>query len=537
MARSRNCLNEYLSPLAAWLERHSRLVAAALLAGFLLAAIGVAAHKLFWYDELITVFTASLPSVSNLLRFYFDGLDTTSPVASLVARAGMHLPLPPELAVRFPFMLAFLCIGLGLYGFIRRRYSAGFALAALAFPLAFPTLAFYMTEARSYALMLGAASLAMYFWQSAAQGKARPWSVLGLWLALAVAIAAHFFAVFLFIPFAAAQFAQDRARKRPDWPVWLALLLFPSGFLPFLPGTQRASKYYRSAFHAKPSFSSMRIPFRDIYVTGAWLTVSVLLLLAIAWLVLEANAAQHSGDSRKQEPQSTGLTRPEWVFAIVLTLFPIYVVLASLKIGVFREQYTMSFYIGFILLVVAGFAEVARRRAAAGALVFLVVLAAVTATHAKSALGGVKALSHLSRLHAADIAQANDLHWLQVASTIPLPLALDPNSYVILEYYGSPQLRQRIYSLTDEADFGYPKYHLSVSNQQNAKLFSRMLPIHPTEVDDFLAQHPHFLVRTSFDEHEWLPDYLLRRQRTKGDLSIGILSNDDSGTVLDVQMR
>src|SRR5208282_3119940 len=233
MARSRNCLNEYLDPLAAWLERHSTLVASSLLAGFLLIAIGVAAHKLFWYDELITIFTATLPTTGDLLRFYSNGLDTTSPVASLFARAGLLLPLPPELAARVPFMLAFLCIGLGLYGFIRRRYSAGYALAALAFPLVLPTLCYYMTEARAYALMLGCVSLAMYFWQSAADGKARPWSILGLWLALTLAIAAHFFAVFLFVPFAAAQFAQDRARKRPDWPVWLALLLFPSGFLPF----------------------------------------------------------------------------------------------------------------------------------------------------------------------------------------------------------------------------------------------------------------------------------------------------------------
>lgn len=527
-------MDEYLDPLAAWLERHSTLAAAVLLAGFLLIAIGFAAHKLFWYDELITVFTASLPTVGDLLRFYSTGLDTTSPIASLVARAGMHLPLPPELAVRLPFMLAFLCICLGLYGFVRRRYSAGYALAALAFPLAIPTLAYFMSEARAYALMLGAISLAMYLWQTAAEGKARPWSVLGLWLALAFAIAAHFFAVFLFVPFAAAQFAQDRARMRPDWPVWLALLLFPAGFLPFLQGTERASKYYLAAFHAKPNLSNMRIPYRDIYVTSAWLTVSVLLLLALWWLFHESKSPDASP---RPEPPSTGFTRPEWVFAIVLTLLPVYVVIFSMKLGVFRQQYTMSFYIGFILLVVGGLAEILRRRAAAGALALLVVLVPVAATNAKSALGGLKALTHLSRIHSADAAQAMDLQWLQTADATSLPMALDFNSYISLDYYGTPELRQRIYALTDEAEYGYPKYHLAVSDQQNFKLFSRMLPVHYTEIDDFLAQHPHFLVRTSFDEHEWLPDYLLRRQKTKGDLTITILSNDDSGTLLEIQMK
>ena len=44
-----------------------------------------------------------------------------------------------------------------------------------------------------------------------------------------------------------------------------------------------------------------------------------------------------------------------------------------MKLGVFRAQYALCFYIGFMVLVVAGFAEVLRRRAAAGALIFLVV--------------------------------------------------------------------------------------------------------------------------------------------------------------------
>jgi dolichyl-phosphate-mannose-protein mannosyltransferase len=536
MIRTRKCIDEHLDPVAAWLERHSKLLAAVLLAFMLLVAIGVASHKLLWYDELITVFTASLPTVGQLLRFFADGLDTTSPVASLAARAGMRLPLPPELAVRFPFILGYLGMCLGLYGFIRRRYTAGYALAALVFPLILPTFIFFMTEARPYALMLGGVGLAMYFWQSAADGKARPWSVLALWLALALAAAAHFFAVFVFVPFAAAQLALDWTRKRADWPVWLALLAFPAGFLPFLPGTQRASKFYRAAFHAKAHLSDIRIPYRDIYATYAWVPVSILLLLAIGWLLLEANGANDPDASRPQPPQSTGLTQAEWVFTAVLNLLPIYVVLVSLKLGVFRPQYVLSFYIGFIVLVVAAFAEVTRRRAAAGALALLVILTSAGMTHAKSALTGVKALTHLSRVHDADIAQATGLHWLQTASAGNLPLAVDPNSYISLEYYGPPELRQRIYTLIDQADFAYPKYSMAVSDQQNFLLFSRMLPVHPTEIDDFLAHHPHFLVRTGFDEHEWLPDYLLRRQ-AKGDLSVTILSNDDSGTLLDVQIK
>ena len=86
-----------------------------------------------------------------------------------MARAGSHLPLAQEIRVRLPFIAAFLCMCTGIYIFIGRRYPAGYALAGLLFALTLPSLFFYMTEARAYAMMLGGVSLGMVFWQSAAE--------------------------------------------------------------------------------------------------------------------------------------------------------------------------------------------------------------------------------------------------------------------------------------------------------------------------------------------------------------------------------
>jgi hypothetical protein len=63
-------------------------------------------------------------------------------------------------------------------------------------------------------------------------------------------------------------------------------------------------------------------------------------------------------------------------------------------------------------------------------------------------------------------------------------VALGADSYV-----SPPELRQRSYALTGEADFGYPKYRESVSNQQN---FQALLPhaAHKSDGDRRLSCTP-----------------------------------------------
>ncbi len=265
MSRDQDWLDKLLAAVATRLDRHSVGWVAVLFAAMMLVGIGAASHTCFVFDEQVTYRTASLPSFGAIWRFYADGFDTTGPMQSLVGRLGLYLPLAPEIALRLPFMVAFLCMCAGLYRFVRHRYAAGYALAAMLLPVAFPGLFTYMNTARAYALVLGAAALALCLWQAAAEGAGRPWSAFGLWLTLAFAMAAHFFSVFLFIPFAAAQLVQDWQKRRPDWPVWTALLLFPAGFLPFLRGAQNARANYAATFFAKPDLLSVEDPFEVVY--------------------------------------------------------------------------------------------------------------------------------------------------------------------------------------------------------------------------------------------------------------------------------
>lgn len=530
-----NSFDKRWTAFAAWLDRHSRFVVVGLLLYILLAAIGIASRKILWADDLVTVLTARLQSFGEIWRFYANGLDATSgPVQSLVGHIGIMLPLPTEIGVRFPFILAFLCMCFCIYRFVRSRYPAGIALAVFVMPVLFSELYYFMTAPRAYPLMLGATGLALYFWQNASEGRMRAWSILGLWLALAAATATNFFSVFLFVPFAAGQLTQDLTRKRPDWPVWLALLLFPAGFLPFAHGLLNESANFRAAFHGKPGLRNFEISYRGVYTSYGWVVVSVLLILAVWLLYRELRDGSHGENSL---PETQGFTRPEWVLIVSLALLPVVEALGAMAIGVFEDKFAIPFYIGLILVIAGGFAEITRRRAAAGAMAFVAILGCAIAAQGRAAVNGIDALLRPTKVAARGTAAVMSAPPLQMAAASQLPIVTDLFHYEGLDYYGSEGIRQRLYIPIDSADYGDPKYKYTVTGQQCAKLFSRMLPMQTGEIDSFIRQHRHFLLLTEFDMHEWLPIYVLDRQRTKGDLTVTLLVADPSGDLLDVQAK
>src|SRR5271168_4152002 len=90
------------------LERHAGWIAALLLCLIFVIELGQSSVKFLWYDELITLGTASFLHWSDIWTFYAHGLDAGGPLPSLIAHAALNLPFGPETSSRLPFMLAFL---------------------------------------------------------------------------------------------------------------------------------------------------------------------------------------------------------------------------------------------------------------------------------------------------------------------------------------------------------------------------------------------------------------------------------------------
>jgi hypothetical protein len=183
-----------------WLAKHTGKTALLILAVLMLVSLGKSADTKFTYDEYVTYRIAALPSAGDVWRFFADGLDTTGPLSALIAYATGRSGLCSELAMRLPFSLIALGFGLGMFGCLRRRYPAGFALAALLVPLEMPKVAELLVQARAYPIVLGCAGMAIWFWQSAAEGRWRPWSVAGLMVCTGIGDERSFLCDFAFAP-------------------------------------------------------------------------------------------------------------------------------------------------------------------------------------------------------------------------------------------------------------------------------------------------------------------------------------------------
>lgn len=501
-----------------------------LLCLFFVALVGLAANDYLWYDELVVVRVAALPHWHDIWNFYASGLDTIGLLYALVLRGMLKLPASAEISARLPSIVAFLAMLACAFVFVRRRYPTVYAFAMLLLLATFPLFTFAVF-AKSYAFELAGAAVAMICWQSAIGGRGRRWSVIGVWLGLALAIYSHSFAIFLFVPFAAAQWLQDYRRKRVDWPVWAALVLFPATLLPVVRGDLLASKLYGSNFWSKPSLALMKQTYIDYFVEN-W---RFLLILFVASLIVTVLVRERTQSADSVQPKTQGFSTPEWVFVVMLAALPLYVLPASFLLHAYRADYVLCFAIGLAILLVAAFAEQAQRTQAAG-VVLLILFAAVTLrTDLKTIPHGLRAMAHPTQVHAQLAASYDSEPWVKLLEGSDLPVLVgDHLLYTRLDCYAAPELRRRLYFLTDLAEVN--KYPLSSTSQMNFLLFGKLLSYQTMDVGSFLPAHPHFLLAVgTMSETLWLPAYLMREEQ-EGNASLRLLGPDFTApNVYDVQ--
>jgi hypothetical protein len=221
----------------------------------------------------------------------------------------------------------------------------------------------------------------------------------------------------------------------------------------------------------------------------------------------------------------------------MLVLLPVYEVLAAMLIGVWEYKFCIPFYIGLILAITAGYAEVVRRKAFAGAIAFITILACAVAAQGHAALNGIDALLRPSKVSARARTQVMSMPAMRGILQSPLPVATDYFNYSGIDYYAGAEVGQRLYIPIISTDSVDPKYRYTLTGQELTTLFARTFPIKTEGIDEFLSQHPHFLLLTGFDMHEWLPIYLLDRQQTKGDIVVTLILYDPSGSLLDVRAK
>jgi hypothetical protein len=495
-------------------EQHAGAGMVVLLCLLFVALVGLAASDYLWYDELIIVRVAALPQWHDIWNFYASGLDTIGLLYALVLHALRVLPADEEIRSRLPAIVSFLGMLWCVFVFVRRRYAAVYAFAVVLLLTTFPLLAFAVF-AKSYAVELAGLGLAMICWQKGLE-ESSGWAALGVWCGLAVAISSHTFAIFLVVPFAAAQWWAD-ARRRVTWGMWAALVLFPAALLPVLPSDLRASKLYGSNFWSKPSSALMKQTYIDYFTTN-W---RFLVILLIAGLIVSLVLVE--GQSAEELPErKTGFSGPEWMLVGLLAALPAFVLPASYLLHAYRADYVLGYAIGLGILMVALFAEQSRRTEAAG-LVLLILFAAVTLkVDLKTMPQGIRALVHPKSVHAALAARYDSEPWVKLLEGSDLPVLVgDHLLYTRLECYAPDELKRRLYFLTDFAEVG--RYPLSETSQRNFLLFGKLLGYQTMDVGEFVPEHRHVLLAVGvMTETLWLPPYMMH-QAELGNASLRLL--------------
>jgi hypothetical protein len=519
-----------LERMGAKVERYAHPALGILLGLFFVALVGLASTIYLWYDELVVIRVASFPHWHDIWNFYASGLDTIGLLYALLIHPLVNLRVSPEISTRLPAMVAYLAMLLCAFVFVRRRYPAVYAFATLLLLMSLPLLD-YAVFAKSYALEFAGVAFAMMCWQSATDGRRRVWNVVGVWLGLVLALYSHTFGIFLMLPFAAAQGVRDYRRKKVDWAVWIAIVTYPVSLLPVLRGDLLASKLYGANFWSQPSSALMKQTYID-YFTEDWRLLLILFLAAVMVTALFRNEMSAEVSAQKV---TTGFSLAEWVFVGLLAALPIYVLPPSYLLHAYRADYVMSYAIGLAILLVAVFAEHAKRTQGAGLVLLVLFASVILKKDLKTIPQGLRAMAHPMQAH-TQLQDAYDSGpWLKELEASDLPvLAGDHLLYARLECYAPRELKQRLYFVTNLGEVGaYPQ---STTSQKNFLLFGKMLSYRTVDVGSFLPEHPHFLMAVSpMVDTLWLPAYVMKQQQD-GNASLHLLGPEYvAPNVYDVQ--
>ncbi len=267
------------------------------------------------------------------------------------------------------------------------------------------------------------------------------------------------------------------------------------------------------------------------YFTTNW---RFLVALLIAGWIVSLLLAQKAKEAPRR---SSGFSGSEWVLVGMLAALPAYVLPVSYLLHAYRADYVMGYAIGLGILLVALFAEQSKRTEAAGLVVLMLFAAVTLKVDLKTMPGGVRALLRPQGVHAKLAADYQSAEWVKLLEGDDLPVLVgDHLLYTRLDCYASPELKRRLYFLTDFAEV--KTYPLSETSQRNFLSFGRLLGYQTMDVGSFLPEHRHSLLVVGGGQGTlWLPPYMMH-QATLGNASLRLLGPGyEEPDIYDVQFN
>jgi hypothetical protein len=465
----------WVEATARWVEDHTLLSFGIFSFFYFLGACGKASSKLFWFDELFSWYIAKLPSLSEIWKALYEGIDSNPPLHYFLIRASHWVFGTGELATRLPFILGFWLALLFLFLFITKRCGSFMAYLAVVF-LCLSSSYEYAFEARPYALVLACCGASIYCWGLAIEGRFRKLALIGLSLSLNVALFSNYYAVLLFPPLIIGEGYRSFQSRRVDWSIWISMVAGGAVFIPLVPMMLNYRREYSEFFWSKPTWGlflkSIDWFFHDPAL-GGFLGVGCLLGVMKAVGSLTPN----------KQNQRIGLNIPshELIAAIILMLLPV--------IGfVLAKFVTQAYYYRYFLPTVIGIAlglTFLYRRLLQGRLLITALLLA--------SLFGIFIVKQAVDAQGLFSKKLN----FKVAKSFTWALSIPGNTSIVIsnaivflqcQHYAPPGLKGRLFYLMDLNTLRQDKR----TAIRSLKELRKKIPIPVEDYRSFLSSHNHF---------------------------------------------
>lgn len=245
-----------LGNLASFLSQHSLALTILWLGLVVVSMVGFSRQKPLWADEVLFREIIALPSLAQIWQALTLGLNTDPPLAHFLTHGLAAWFGTGTLAVRSTAMFGVVLMLLCLFLTLRKYVGSLYALLGVLLPFC-TMLVDYGYEARPYGLMYGSFALAIYCWVKAGEGGPRKlvWNI-ALAVALAAALACHFYAVFALPAFYFGE-AVRAARKGRFSPGTVIAIVAASLSLLLYSPIIAGARQFSSAYFEKPSLTSI----------------------------------------------------------------------------------------------------------------------------------------------------------------------------------------------------------------------------------------------------------------------------------------
>ena len=221
--------------LSGIVERYWYIPVLFLAIGYFSDTLFRASRKLFWFDEIFTVYLSRMPDLKSLWHVLLAGVDFNPPLLYILTRFSNSLFGESQASTRIPEIIGFWIFCLCLFRFVWRRSSAISGLISMMFPMV--TLAYwYAYEARPYGIELGFCGIALLCWQAAAdRNSTRVGWLLGLGVGLVGGLLSHGYGFLVFLPLTFGEITRTLERRRVDWAVWATIAISSAAVFVLLP--------------------------------------------------------------------------------------------------------------------------------------------------------------------------------------------------------------------------------------------------------------------------------------------------------------